>query len=290
MPELKDRLETALAGRYTVQREIGRGGMATVYLAEDLKHRRSVAIKVLRPELASILGADRFLREIEIAARLQHPHILALYDSGEAAGMLYYLMPFVEGESLRDRIDRERQLPIADAVQVARAVAQALAYAHERGVVHRDIKPENVLMSSSVAVVTDFGVARAVAEAGGTRLTQTGFAIGTPMYMSPEQATGRDEVDGRTVQYALACVVYEMLCGEPPFSGSTPHAVLAKHSLDPVPSLQTLRQTVKPELQAVIHRALAKSPADRYATVAQFAEALGTAGTGTGEVVGVPAV
>src|SRR6059036_3826222 len=212
MPDLLETLRDALAGRYAVERELGRGGMATVFLAEDLKHRRPVAIKVLHAELAAALGAERFLREIEIAARLQHPHILPLYDSGAAGGVLYYVMPYVEGESLRDRLDRDKQLGLEDALRIATEVAGALAYAHSRGIVHRDIKPENIMLSGGTAVVADFGIARAVSAAGeGQHLTQTGTIMGTPAYMSPEQASGSAEIDGRSDEYSLACVLYEML-------------------------------------------------------------------------------
>src|SRR6059036_308605 len=212
MPDLLETLRDALVERYAVERELGRGGMATVFLAEDLKHQRPVAIKVLHSELAAALGSDRFLREIEIAARLQHPHILPLYDSGAATGFLYYVMPYVEGESLRDRLAREKQLPQEDALRIATEVAGALAYAHSRGIVHRDIKPENIMLSGGTAVVADFGIARAVTAAGeGQQLTQTGTIIGTPAYMSPEQATGNAEIDGRSDEYSLACVLYEML-------------------------------------------------------------------------------
>ncbi|HLB82808.1 MAG TPA: serine/threonine-protein kinase, partial [Gemmatimonadales bacterium] len=235
MPDLLDTLRAALADRYAVEREVGHGGMATVFRAEDRKHHRAVAIKVLRADLAAVLGPDRFLREIEIAARLQHPHILPLYDSGAAAGFLYYVMPYVEGESLRDRLTREKQLPQDDALRIATEVAGALAYAHSRGVVHRDIKPENIMLSGGAAVVADFGIARAVSAAGQSRhLTETGTIIGTPAYMSPEQATGATEIDGRSDQYSLACVLYEMLVGEPPFTGPTAQAVIARHSLDMV--------------------------------------------------------
>src|SRR5436309_3375401 len=235
MPDLLAVLRDALADRYAVERELGRGGMATVFLAEDLKHRRPVAIKVLHPELAAAVGAERFLREIEIAARLQHPHILPLYDSGAAGSLLYYVMPYVEGESLRDRLNREKQLGLEDAVRITTEVAGALAYAHSHGVVHRDIKPENILLSGGTAVVADFGIARALSVAGESQpLTQTGTVVGTPAYMSPEQATGSDQVGGRSDQYSLACVLYEMLVGEPPFTGATPQAVMARHSLDAV--------------------------------------------------------
>src|SRR2546427_617634 len=275
MPDLLAVLRDALADRYAVERELGRGGMATVFLAEDLKHRRPVAIKVLHPELAAAVGADRFLREIEIAARLQHPHILPLYDSGTAAGFLYYVMPYVEGESLRDRLEREKQLSLEDTLRIGGEVAGALAYAHSHGVVHRDIKPENVMLSGSTAVVADFGIARAVTAAGDARqLTQTGTVIGTPAYMSPEQATGSAEIDGRSDQYSLACVVYEMLVGEPPFTGPTPQAVMARHSLDAVSPPSIVRATIPDATEDAILRALSKVPADRFATAALYAEAL----------------
>lgn len=282
-PPLLDSLREALADRYAVERELGRGGMATVFLAEDRKHRRSVAIKVLHPELSAALGAGRFLREIEIAARLQHPHILPLYDSGSAAGFLYYVMPYVEGESLRDRLTREKQLGLEEALRIATEVAGALAYAHSRGVVHRDVKPENIMLSGGTAVVADFGIARAVSAAGEAgQLTQTGTIIGTPAYMSPEQASGSTEVDGRSDQYSLACVVYEMLVGEPPFTGPTPQAVLARHSLDMVSPPSIVRSTIPDAVEAAVLRALSKLPADRYPTTALFAEALNTPSAATG--------
>ena len=272
--DILTQLQSALAGRYAVERELGQGGMATVYLATDERHGRQVAIKVLKPELASALGPDRFLREIRLAAGLQHPHILAVYDSGDADGLLYYVMPFVEGESLRDRLDREQQLPIHDAVILAREVADALAFAHSRGVVHRDIKPENILISGGHAVVADFGIARAVHAAGEEKLTQTGMSIGTPTYMSPEQAMGDESVDGRSDIYSLGCVIYEMLCGQPPFLGPNPMAILARHSMEAVPSLSIVRNTVPPELEDIVYQALAKVPADRYQTAKQLALAL----------------
>src|SRR5437899_1167532 len=257
--------------------------MATVFLAEDRKHHRPVAIKVLHSELAAALGAERFLREIEIAARLQHPHILPLYDSGSAAGFLYYVMPYVEGESLRDRLAREKQLPQEDALRIATEVAGALAYAHSHGVVHRDIKPENIMLSGGTAVVADFGIARAVSAAGGgEHLTQTGTIIGTPAYMSPEQATGGAEIDGRSDQYSLACVVYEMLVGEPPFTGPTAQAVIARHSLDMVSPPSIVRSTIPDAVEAAILRSLAKVLAQRHATTALFAEALNTPSQATG--------
>src|SRR3990172_6937736 len=234
MSESLDRLTAALAGRYRIERQLGSGGMATVYLAEDLKHHRQVALKVLRPELAAVLGPERFLREIEIAAKLNHPHILPLFDSGEAEGVLYYVMPYVAGESLRERLSREKQLGIEDALQIAREVADALDYAHRRGVVHRDIKPENILLEERLAAVADFGIARGISVAGGERITATGVAVGTPEYMSPEQASGRGELDGRSDIYALGCVFYEMLAGHPPFTGTTAQEILARHSMDEV--------------------------------------------------------
>jgi len=274
-------LNAALVDHYIIDRELGHGGMAMVYLARDLKHERFVALKTLRPEIAVALGRERFLREIKLAARLQHPNILPVYDSGDVGGVLYYVMPFVEGESLRDRLDREPQLPLDDALQIAREVAEALAYAHEHDVVHRDIKPENIMMSGGHAVVADFGIARAVSAAGGDKLTETGLAIGTPAYMSPEQAAGTGQVDRRSDIYSLGCVLYETLAGQPPFTGSTAQAIMARHSLDSVPRLRIVRETIPDALEAVINRALAKVPADRYATAAQFAEAIAVASTGT---------
>jgi tetratricopeptide (TPR) repeat protein len=276
-----ERLKSALADRYAVEREIGSGGMATVYLAEDLKHHRQVAVKVLRPDLAAALGSERFLREIEIAARLDHPHILPLYDSGEAQGFLYYVMPFVEGESLRDRLDREKQLAIDVALQIAREVADGLSYAHSRDVVHRDIKPENILLAGGHARIADFGIARAVTEAGGGRLTETGLALGTPTYMSPEQAGGDRDLDGRSDLYSLGCVLYEMLAGQPPFTGATIESVVHQHLTVEPPSVTTLRPAVPPQVTAALARVLAKTPADRFSPAAQFAEALRDVG-GTG--------
>ncbi len=267
-------LRTALAGRYAIERVLGRGGMATVYLAQDRKHGRPVAIKLLDPELAAALGRERFLREIETAARLTHPHILPLHDSGEADGLLYYVMPYVEGESLRQRLNREQQLPIEDAVGIACAVASALSYAHSRDVVHRDVKPENILLSGGEAMVADFGIAAAVDAAGGGSLTRTGVVLGTPAYMSPEQAAGERPLDGRTDVYGLGCVVYEMLTGEPPFTGPTGQAIIAKRFTDPVPSARRLRETIPPAVDRAIAKALARAPADRFATPRQFAEAL----------------
>src|SRR2546421_955148 len=278
MLEILARLKAALADRYAIDRELGHGGTATVYLAQDLKHGRSVAIKVLRPELAAALGAERFLREIEIAARLTHPHILPLHDSGEAAGFLYYVMPFVEGESLRDRLRREQQLPIEEAVTIAREVATALSHAHSHGVVHRDIKPENILLSEGEAVVADFGIARAIVAAGAEQLTDTRLALGTPGDMSPEQATGGMQLDRPRDVHSLGCGLYEMLAGHPPFLGTTAQEILARHSLDAVPPLRTIRPELPEAVEHAVRKALAKSPADRFATAAGFIGALPQAG------------
>ncbi len=276
-----DRLGAALADRYRIERELGQGGMATVYLAEDLKHHRRVAIKVLRPELASALGPERFLREIEISAGLHHPHILPLFDSGAIpdamagqAALLYYIMPYVEGESLRDRLNREHQLPIDDAVHIASEVADALAHAHERDLIHRDIKPGNILLEGGHALVADFGIARAVGSATTTRLTETGLAIGTPAYMSPEQALGEAGVDARSDVYALGCVLYEMLAGEPPYTGATAQAIVARRLSEPVRSLRVVRETVPDQLERAVMRALARVPADRFPSATAFREAL----------------
>ena len=274
-------LNAALPPHYIIDRELGRGGMALVYLARDTRHERFVALKTLRPEIAVALGRERFLREIKLAARLQHPNILPVYDSGDAGGTLYYVMPFVEGESLRDRLDHEPQLPVDDALHIAREVAEALAYAHDHDVVHRDIKPENIMLSGGHAIVTDFGIARAVSAAGGDKLTQTGLAIGTPAYMPPEQASGSGQVDRRSDIYSLACVLYETLAGQPPFTGPTAQAIMARHSLDSVPRLKIVRDAIPDELELVIERALEKVPADRYQTSGEFAKALTAASTGT---------
>jgi TolB-like protein/Tfp pilus assembly protein PilF len=271
-----DRLNAALQARYTIQRELGSGGMATVYLAEDLKHHRQVAIKVLRPELAASLGVERFMREIEIAANLTHPHILPLFDSGEADGFLYYVMPFIEGESLRDRLQRDGKLGVQEAIRLTDQIASALSHAHELGLVHRDIKPANILLARDQAIVADFGIARAVEVAGGERLTGTGLAVGTPEYMSPEQATGQANVDARSDVYALGCVVYEMVSGRAPFEGATPQELLAKHAVDTAPSLRTRDPSVPLFLERAVGQALAKSPADRFQTASAFAEALTT--------------
>src|SRR5213594_1788691 len=275
MADLVERLRAALADRYTIERELGHGGMATVYLARDARHDRYVALKVLDPELAASVGADRFLREIRIAAGLTHPHILPLYDSGQAREFLYYAMPYVEGESLRDRLQREHQLPVGEAVRIAREVADALVAAHGRGIVHRDIKPENILLEEGHAVVADFGIARAIeAAGGGDQRTETGVVIGTPAYMSPEQASGARDLDGRTDVYSLGCVLYEMLVGEPPFSGASPQAVIAKRLTEPAPHASRWRETVSDALDQVVINAMAKLPADRFASAADLARVL----------------
>ena len=268
-------IQGALAGRYQVERQIGRGATATVYLARDLKHDRPVAVKVLRPELSAAIGGERFLLEIKVAAGLQHPHILPLYDSGDAGGTLYYVMPFVEGESLRDRLNREPKLPLDDALRIAREVADALAYAHEADIVHRDIKPENILLSDGHAVVADFGIARAINRAGGEGLTETGMAIGTPVYMSPEQASAERAVDGRTDIYSLGCVLYEMLAGKPPFTGPTTFAVIAHRLSDPPDKLRGIRPEIPEDIERAVERSLADDPADRYRTATEFEDALG---------------
>jgi serine/threonine-protein kinase len=277
MTDSISRLTAALTDRYTIERELGAGGMATVYLAQDLRHDRKVAIKVLRPELAAVIGAERFLAEIKTTANLQHPHVLPLHDSGEADGFLFYVMPFVEGESLRARVDRDKQIPVGEAVRIASEVADALDYAHRHGVIHRDIKPENVLLHDGRALVADFGIALAVTAAGGTRLTETGMSLGTPHYMSPEQAMGERDLDARSDVYALGCVLYEMLAGEPPFTGPTAQAIVAKvMTAEPEP-VTTYRKTVPPHVASSVHTALQKLPADRFATAAALRDALADA-------------
>jgi len=281
-----DRLSTALADRYRIERELGEGGMATVYLAQDLKHDRKVALKVLRPDLAAVIGAERFLQEIKTTANLQHPHILALFDSGQVSTTdpvtgdttrtVFYVMPFVEGESLRDRLTREKQLPVADAVRIAGEVASALDYAHRRGVIHRDIKPENILLHDAQALVADFGIALAASRSeGGSRMTETGMSLGTPHYMSPEQAMGERNLDARTDVYALGCVLYEMLTGEPPFTGPTAQAIVARVMTEVPRSVTRQRKAVPPHVEAAVLTALEKLPADRFATAAEFLTALG---------------
>ncbi len=270
----QEAIKDALASRYTINREIGRGGMATVYLADDFRHDREVAVKVLHPELASVLGSDRFLREIKLAAKLNHPHILPLFDSGDAGGFLFYVMPYIEGESLRERLNREKQLPLDDSLMMTRAIAGALDYAHRHGIVHRDIKPENIMLHEGEAMVMDFGIAKAVSTAGNETLTQTGMVVGTPAYVSPEQAAGELEIDGRSDEYSLACMLYEMLSGERPFSGPTVQAVLTKRFTDPVPSLRSVIDDVPEEIEKALTKALAKDAAARFPTLNEFGKAL----------------
>jgi serine/threonine protein kinase len=285
------RLNAALEGHYRIEREVGAGGMAIVFLAEDLKHERQVAIKVLKPEIADAVGADRFLAEIKTTANLQHPHILPLHDSGEAEGIVFYVMPYVEGESLRDRLTREHQLPVEEAVRLATEIADALDYAHRQGVVHRDIKPANILLHEGKPLVADFGIALATSAVGSGRLTETGLSLGTPVYMSPEQATGDQHVGAPSDTYSLGCVLYEMLVGEPPFAGATPAAILGKIVTGDAPSTAAQRKTVPPNVDAAIVRALEKVPADRFRSVADFGAALADAsfryGPGGGPGTGV---
>jgi tetratricopeptide (TPR) repeat protein/tRNA A-37 threonylcarbamoyl transferase component Bud32 len=284
-----ERLSAALADRYTIEHELGAGGMATVYLAEDLRHKRKVAMKVLRPELAAVLGADRFLREIEIAAKLQHPHILTLIDSGEADGFLYYVMPYVDGDSLRSKLDRERELPVQEAVRIIREVVDALVHAHAKGVVHRDIKPDNVLLSGRHAVVTDFGIAKAVSEAtGALQITTAGVALGTPTYMSPEQAVGAPNVDHRADIYAVGVMAYEMLVGEPPFAGANPQAILSAHVTQAPKALTESRTTVSPELGAAVMKCLEKKPADRWQSAEELHAVLEALAPDSGGTTPVP--
>src|SRR5438876_3142220 len=252
MAELLNRLQVALADRYRIEGEIGAGGMATVYLAQDLRHDRKVALKLLRPELSAVIGAERFLAEIKLTANLQHPHILPLFDSGEADSYLFYVMPFVEGESLRGRLTREKQLPVTDAIRIATEVASALDYAHRHGVVHRDIKPENILLHDGQALVADFGIALAASKAGGSRMTETGMSLGTPHYMSPEQAMGEREITARSDVYALGAVLYEMLTAEPPFTGATAQAVVARVLTEQPRRLTLQRHSIPPHVEAAV--------------------------------------
>ncbi|HSG46919.1 MAG TPA: protein kinase, partial [Longimicrobiales bacterium] len=274
MSDVASRLAAALADRYRIQRRLGEGGMATVYLAEDLKHHRQVAIKVLKPELAAVVGADRFLAEIRTTANLQHPNILPLFDSGEADSFLFYVMPYVEGESLRERLDRERQLPIEEALRIATEIGEALDYAHRQGIIHRDIKPANILLREGRPLIADFGIALAVTAAGAGRLTETGLSLGTPYYMSPEQATADRDPGPQSDVYSLGCVLYEMLAGEPPFTGSSAQAILGKIiTADPVP-LSSHRSTVPPHVDWVVQKAISKLPADRFPSTARMTLAL----------------
>ena len=272
--DVLEQLKSALTGRYHIEREIGQGGMATVYLARDVRHDRPVALKILNPELGAVLGVERFLSEIRVTANLQHPHLLPLFDSGEAEGHLFYVMPYVDGESLRERLKREKQLPVDEAIRLTVAVASALDYAHRHGVIHRDLKPENILLLEGQPLVADFGIALAVSVAGGARVTQTGISLGTPHYMSPEQATGDRVPDGRADVYSLGAVLYEMLTGDPPHTGNTAQAIIAKVITDKPRSIRLMRETVSPNVEAAVERALAKLPADRFATAQDFADAL----------------
>lgn len=274
MSDQMERLSEILAGRYTLERKVGRGGMATVYLAVDEKHHRQVAVKVLLPDIALSISAKRFLREIEIAAHLAHPNVLPLLDSGHANGFLYHVSPFMEGETLGDRLRRERQLPIVDAVRIAREVADALDYAHSEGVIHRDVKPENIMLTRRHALVADFGVARAIDIGGGEKLTQTGIIVGTPAYMSPEQASGERNLDGRSDIYALGCVVYEMLCGNPPLVGRTSMATMARRLSGSPQSLRVVRESIPVSMEQVICKALSRLPADRFSRAQEFGDAL----------------
>jgi eukaryotic-like serine/threonine-protein kinase len=277
MSELQSRLQTGLTGRYSLERELGQGGMAVVYLARDLRHDRKVALKVLRPEISVEIGAERFLREIKMAAGLTHPHILPVYDSGQAEGLLFYVMPNMEGRSLRERLETEKQLPLDEALRITREVATALDYAHRNRVIHRDIKPENILFQEGNAMVADFGIGKALSGSAG--VTQTGLAVGTPAYMSPEQAMGEQEIDGKSDIYSLGCVLYEMLTGEVPFTGPTPQAIMTKRFVSPVPHVKAMRD-VPEGLDQVVTRSLARSPVDRFSTSAEFAAALAPATTG----------
>ena len=290
----REQVQAAVGAHYAIERELGRGGMATVYLARDLRHERLVALKVLRPDLGAALGPERFTREVKLAAGLQHPHIVSVHDSGVTpAGQLWFTMPYVEGESLRARLEREQQLPVDEALQITREVADALDYAHQQGIIHRDIKPENILLSRGHAMVADFGVARAMGNGGDTsggRLTETGMALGTPAYMSPEQATGERALDARTDVYALGCVLYEMLSGEPPYTGATAQVILAKRVTGEVPSVRRLRPAVPVPVDAALTKALAPVPADRFATASAFAHALQSTGGSQAPRMAVPRI
>ena len=283
MTEITERLKVAIADRYLIDRELGAGGMATVYLAQDLKHDRKVALKVLRPELAAVLGAERFVQEIRTTAQLQHPHILPLYDSGRTGAdadgqggteFLYYVMPYIQGETLREKLNRETQLGVEEAVRITTEVADALQYAHEQGVIHRDIKPENILLSNGRALVADFGIALAVSAAAGGRMTETGLSLGTPHYMSPEQATAEKEITARADVYSLASVLYEMLAGQPPHLGGSAQQIIMKIIAEPVQAVTTLRKSVPPNVASALSRALERLPADRFQSAKAFADAL----------------
>jgi len=285
MSGVPERLSAALADRYRIERELGAGGMATVYLAADLKHDRKVAIKVLKPELAAVLGAERFVQEIKTTAALSHPHILPLFDSGEAGGFLYYVMPYLEGETIREKLNRETQFGIEEAVKITTEVAEALDYAHQHGVIHRDIKPENILLHAGRPMVMDFGIALAVSAAAGGRMTETGLSLGTPHYMSPEQATADKQITARSDIYSLASVLYEMLTGNPPHTGSSAQQIIMKIIAEPVQPATALRKSVPPNITASLEKALEKLPADRFESAKAFADALGNPGFSTGTTV-----
>src|SRR5262245_12976549 len=269
-------LNAGLAGRYTIEREIGAGGMAKVFLARDLRHGRQVALKVIRPELISVVGAERFLSEIRVTATLQHPNLLPLFDSGEVDGLLFYVMPFVEGETLRQRLEREKQLPVEEAVRMAVVICSALDYAHRHGIIHRDLKPENVLLHEGQPMIADFGIALAISNAAGARVTQTGISLGTPRYMSPEQAMGERSIDARTDIYSAGAITYEMLTGNAPHVAATGQAIIAKLLTEEVAPVSTARRSVPAYVEAAVHRALQKLPADRFTTAREFADALGS--------------
>src|SRR5687767_13626300 len=274
VPAIADRLITALADRYRIERELGAGGMATVYLAQDLKHDRKVAIKVLKPELAAVLGAERFVVEIKTTAAMSHPHILPLFDSGTADGFLFYVMPYIQGETIREKLNRETQFGVDEAVRIAREVADALDYAHRHGVIHRDIKPENILLHDGRAMVMDFGIALAVSAAAGGRMTETGLSLGTPHYMSPEQATADKDITARSDVYSLGCVLYEMLTGNPPHTGSSAQQIIMKIITEQPAAVTQYRKSVPPHVAAVVAKALEKLPADRFESAAKLVEAL----------------
>ena len=282
-----DRLAAALADRYRIERELGAGGMATVYLAHDIKHDRKVAIKVLRPELGAVLGGERFVNEIRTTANLQHPNLLPLFDSGEADGLLFYVMPYVEGQTLRQRLDSERQLPVDETMRLVSLLAGALDFAHARGVVHRDLKPENILLQAGQPIIADFGITLAVAQAGGERVTETGLSLGTPHYMSPEQAAGTHTVDARSDQYALGAATYEMLTGEPPHTGPTTPAIVARLMTERPRDVRATRPAVPAGVDVAVLRALEKSPADRFASCGAFADALAAGVRDTDAMSGV---
>ncbi|MGW8267653.1 MAG: serine/threonine-protein kinase, partial [Longimicrobiales bacterium] len=279
-PDRFQELKRGLADRYSIEDEVGVGAMGVVYRAQDIRHERRVALKVLRPEIAATIGTDRFLREIRIEAQLNHPHILPVYDSGEVEGLLFCVMPFVEGESLRDRLDRERQLPCDEALRICREVADALFFAHARDLIHRDVKPANILLESGHAVLADFGLAKALSAAGDQGLTRAGFAVGTPAYASPEQAAGDERIDGRSDLYSLGCVLYEMLAGQPPFVGPTADSVVRQHLTQPPPSVRVMRTSVPEAVEEILTRLLEKSPADRFSSAEELVRALDAAISG----------